>query len=56
MDNLEIRRSKHNKRNVESLIDESAIDYEFNYEAIELRKAFNETIKDLTNENNRLII
>jgi len=40
MENIEIKKNK-NKRSIESLIEESAIDNSFNYEAHELRKAFN---------------
>ena len=40
MDNLQIKKTR-NKRSVESLIEESALDNSFNLEAHELRRAFN---------------
>lgn len=43
MENIEVKRMK-NKRSIESLIEDSAIDSSFNQEAHELRKAFNETV------------
>ena len=46
MNNIEIKKPT-NKRSVESLIEESAIDYEFNYEAQEMRRSYNLTIRDL---------
>ena len=46
MQNIEIKRTP-TKRSVESLIDDSAIDHEFNHEAHELRRAFTSTIRDL---------
>lgn len=46
MDNIEIKKPG-NRRSVESLIEESAIDHSFNFEAQEMRRAFNVTIRDL---------
>jgi hypothetical protein len=46
MDNIEIKKPS-NRRSVESLIEESAIDHSFNQEAHEMRRAFNVTIREL---------
>lgn len=50
MENIEVKRTK-NKRSIESLIEDSAIDSSFNQEAYELRKAFNETVMALNAKN-----
>lgn len=50
MENIEFKANK-NKRSIESLIQDSAIDSSFNYEAQELRRAFNETVISMNVKN-----
>ena len=49
MNNIEMNRKKTiQKKSVESLIEDSVLDHENNYEIVEMRKVYNDNMRDIT--------